>query len=267
MGKLTPQEPEKVMVIRDVVPNTIATFSIPFARFGLINVGGRGTVVRLRSGALAVFSPVALTDAVKAKVASMGEVKYITAPDMEHHIYLGPWKTAYPDAKVIGPEGLPEKRTKQKTEAVPFSYIFSSQKPITIDPEFDAEFEYEFVHGHINKEIVFHHRPTRTMIEADLIFNLPAVEQYSKSGINSRSGLLTKLFSSINSIKGNSQKRIIWYGTSSGDRTSFNASMARINQWDFDRIIPCHGDVMESNAKGIFQTIMQWHLEAAKKSS
>jgi hypothetical protein len=40
-------------------------------------------VVRLQSGALAVFSPVALTDDVKQKVAEMGEVKYITALDIE----------------------------------------------------------------------------------------------------------------------------------------------------------------------------------------
>jgi hypothetical protein len=39
--------------------------------------------VRLQSGALAVFSPVALTDEVKQKVAEMGEVKYITALDFE----------------------------------------------------------------------------------------------------------------------------------------------------------------------------------------
>lgn len=39
--------------------------------------------VRLQSGALAVFSPVALTEDVKKKVAEMGEVKYITALDAE----------------------------------------------------------------------------------------------------------------------------------------------------------------------------------------
>jgi hypothetical protein len=43
--------------------------------------------------------------------------------------------------------------------------------------------------------------------------------------------------------------------------------MAKINEWNFDRIIPCHGDVVESNGKGIFQHIMQWHLEQAKKST
>jgi hypothetical protein len=39
--------------------------------------------VRLQSGALAVFSPVALTDDVKRKVSELGEVKYIAALDVE----------------------------------------------------------------------------------------------------------------------------------------------------------------------------------------
>lgn len=39
--------------------------------------------VRLQSGSLAVFSPVALTDEVRAKVAELGEVRYICAPDAE----------------------------------------------------------------------------------------------------------------------------------------------------------------------------------------
>ncbi|KAF2270082.1 hypothetical protein CC78DRAFT_452110 [Lojkania enalia] len=266
-SKLIPSDPSKVMVIRDIVPNTITTFSTPFWRFGRIKVGGRGTVVRLQSGALAVFSPVALTDDVKEKIAGLGEVKYITALDIEHHIFVGPWYKAFPNAKVIGPEGLPEKRKKQNNEDVPFSHVFKPNQPMTIDPEFDAEFEYEYIYGHVNKELVFNHKPSKTLIEADLLFNLPATEQFSKTGENSTSGILTKIFCALNGTKGNAQKRLIWYGTSSGDRKGFSASISRIDKWDFDRIIPCHGDVIENGGKGIFQRIMEWHLNAAKKSA
>lgn len=44
--------------------------------------------VRLESGALAVFSPVALTEDVKRKVSEMGEVKYIAALDNEVRLYI-----------------------------------------------------------------------------------------------------------------------------------------------------------------------------------
>lgn len=260
-SKLVPFDPAKVMIIRDVVPKTVTTTSMPFSRLGHIKIGGRGTIVRLQSGALAVFSPVALTEEVKQKVAEMGDVKYIAALDIEHHIYLGPWHAAYPTAKVLGPEGLPEKRARQKNEDVPFAHVFTKNNPLTsIDPEFDAEFSYEYVYAHQNKEIVFLHRPSKTLIQADLMFNYPATEQYSKTGLSATSGILTKLFGAITSTSGNAQKRMIWYGTGSADRNGFSNSMKNINKWDFEKIIPCHGDVIESNSKGIFQHVMEWHL-------
>ncbi|KAK5241223.1 hypothetical protein LTR16_009609, partial [Cryomyces antarcticus] len=143
---------------------------------------------RLNSGALAVFSPVALTPEVKKTISTLGEVKYITALDVEHHIFLGPWHKEYPDAKVMGPEGLAEKRAKSKdVENVPFSVVFSSKGDNAVDADFDAEFQYEFVSAHPNKELVFNHIPDRTLIEADLMFNLPATEQFSKSGVSATS--------------------------------------------------------------------------------
>lgn len=78
------------MVIRSVTPD-IKTFSTPFLRFGRIKIGGRGTAVRLATGSVAVFSPVALTEIAKQETESMGKVKYIVALDQEHHIFLESW--------------------------------------------------------------------------------------------------------------------------------------------------------------------------------
>ena len=81
-----------------------------------------------------------------------------------------------------------------------------------MDPTFDAEFDYEFVDGHMNKELVFNHKPSRTLIEADLIFNMPATEQYSKMGVRADEGLLTRIWTALNGTKGPAtwQKRFIW---------------------------------------------------------
>jgi len=266
-SKLIPSNPSEVMVIRKLTEN-ITTLSAPFFRFGHIKVGGRGTLVKLPSGGVAVFSPVALTPEVKETVSALGELKYIAALDMEHHIFLGAWNKEYPNAKVLAPEGLLEKRQKQKNEDVPFSVIFTAKEKATtkVDSDFDAAFDYEYVDGHVNKELVFNYKPEKTLIEADLMFNLPATEQFSKSGLDAQSGILTKLWSSFNHVSGPAlgQRRFIWYATSSGDRPSFNASISRINGWDFDKIVPCHGDVIESDGKGIFEKIFAWHLEKSK---
>ncbi|KEF52925.1 uncharacterized protein A1O9_10831 [Exophiala aquamarina CBS 119918] len=259
---LIPSDPEKVMVIRDITP-TITTLSVPFLRFGHIKIGGRGTLVKLQTGNVAVFSPVALTPAVKDKVRALGPIKYIVAPDIEHHIFLSTWAAEYPDAEVIGMEGLPEKREgNPDTKGLKFSHVFSASNKLDlkISPEFDAEFSSEYFHSHTNKELVFLHKPTRTLIEADLLFNLPATEQFSKTGTSASSGLLTKLFGGIMNTRGEItwQKRFLWYAAAGKDRQGFTESANRIKAWDYDRVIPCHGDVIETGGKAILDRATAW---------
>lgn len=46
-SKLVPANPSELMVIRTITPNVV-TFSVPFARFGILNIGGRGTLGKRR---------------------------------------------------------------------------------------------------------------------------------------------------------------------------------------------------------------------------
>jgi hypothetical protein len=200
-------------------------------------------------------------------VKDLGEIKYIAALDIEHHIFLGDWHKAYPNAKVLAPEGLLEKRKKQGNEEVPFAVIFTEkERSLPVDPEFDAEFDVEYFASHMNKELAFLHKPSKTLIQADVLFNLPATEQFSRAGGGADQGFLTKLFTSLNNTKGTAigQKRLIWWGVSGGNRPDFNKSAAKVAAWDFDRIIPCHGDVIETGGKGIFEKVFGWHLDAFK---
>jgi hypothetical protein len=242
VSKLIPSDPEKVMVIRSVTPD-IKTFSTPFLRFGRVKIGGRGTAVRLSSGSTAIFSPVAITPTVRAEMASLGPTKYLVALDQEHHIFLEDWHKEFPEAKVIAPETLPEYRDKQGYFKIPsqnwhlFTAQASKEGKLSVDPDFDAEFDFTYVDGHANK-----------------------------SGVDPKSGILSRLFNWINSTQGEalSQRRLIWHGISQ-DKPAFNREVAKISTWKFDKIIPCHGDVIETGGKGIFDKVMQWHLEAAKK--
>lgn len=269
-SKLFPGDPNKVMVIRQVTSN-ITTLSVPFNRFGLIKFGGRGTLVKLATGNMLVVSPVALTSEVQQTITAQGgRIKYIAAPDMEHHIYLTAWKKAFPDAEIIAPEGLYEKRQSNPDQKdTQFSHILTktNKHDIHISEEFDREIDIEYVDGHGNKEIVFLHKPSKTMIQADLIFNLPAKEQYSRTGESPSSGIFTKLFApliSANPPPATWHKRFVWHVTAT-DRKSVGESVARINKWDFDRIIPCHGDVIETGGKAVFQNVFEWFLEGKNK--
>ncbi|CRK27226.1 hypothetical protein BN1723_003421 [Verticillium longisporum] len=164
-SKLIPANPADVMVIRDVTPN-ITTFSVPFLRFGTIKVGGRGTLVRLSTGTLAIFSPVALTD------------------------------------------------------------------------------------------------------DADLFFNLPATEQYSRvPDAQKAPGLADRLFGSLQTTEGDGKwaRRVQWHLFSAKDRTGYSESVRRIAEWDFETVIPCHGDTMVGDGKERFLKVFAWHLNGEKK--
>ncbi|KAI1080232.1 hypothetical protein F5B20DRAFT_119598 [Whalleya microplaca] len=272
-SKLIPSNPANVAVIRDITPN-IATVSAPFARFGIIRVGGRGTIIRLTSGTLAVFSPVALTPQTKAKVADMGgNVGYLIAGDMEHHIFLSEWAAEYPGAKLIGPKELPEKRAKMNDDKVgkePFAFVYdaSNKRDNSVSEEFAADFEVAYVDAHANKELVLFYKPDRVLIQADLMFNLPAIEQYSKvpEAEKKSHGFINRFFESCNSTSGEAKgiKRFLWYAISARDRAGFNESIKVIDTWDFNTIIPCHGETIEGNGKEIFGKVFEWHLKGHK---
>jgi len=275
-SKLIPRLPSEVMVIRNVTPN-IVTLSVPFLRFGVIKVGGRGTIVKLSSGALAVFSPVALTTEVKDKIKEMGgTIGYIVALDIEHHIFISEWAKEFPEAKIIGPQGLPEKRAKQTDEKIgkeAFFKVFESKdkREQTITPEFDADFEYEYVDAHPSKELVFFYKPDKALIEADLMFNLPAKEQYSRvtDHEKDKQGFIGRFFQSVQTTEGDAKgtKRFLWHVLSRQNRPSFNESVQRIDSWDFTTLIPCHGDTIEQTGKEAFRKIFEWHLNGEKTAA
>ncbi|RPB05246.1 hypothetical protein L873DRAFT_1825395 [Choiromyces venosus 120613-1] len=257
--------PDSTMVIRTLTPN-ITTLSVPFLRFNRIKFGGRTTIVKLRTGNLAVFSPVALTTPVHSTLQSLGNaVTYLVAPDIEHHMHLSAWKSSFPTATVIGPEGLYEKRKAQGDDDVPIDIIFTKENKhsLKLPEELAAEFNVEYFDGHANKEIVFLHKSEEeggTLIQADLLFNLPAYEQFSKSGVSATGGMMTKMMTRFMNTKGRGQMWFNWYMLSK-DKPSFSKSAKVVASWEFERIVPCHGDVIENGGSAVFKRFFAWHLK------
>lgn len=45
---------------------------------------------------------------------------------------------------------------------------------------------------------------------------------------------------------------------------AFGNSAKRIMGWGFDRVVPCHGDVIESGGKDVFGKMVDWFLGGKK---
>ncbi|MEM9152979.1 MAG: DUF4336 domain-containing protein, partial [Cyanobacteria bacterium P01_F01_bin.3] len=68
------------------------------------------TVIRLKSGDLAVISPIRLSDDLQNQIDSLGRVRHIIAPNLFHYLFASDFKATYPPASFWAVPGLLEKR-------------------------------------------------------------------------------------------------------------------------------------------------------------
>ena len=208
----------------------------PQSFFGL-QLGTRMTVVRLQDGGLLLHSPIPLAADMKAEVDAIGPVRHIVAPSQGHHLYVGEWKSAYPNALLHAATGLAKRR-----------------KDLAIDHELMGEthadwrndLETTFLDGAMLNETVFLHRPSRSLIVAD------AVENFDTS-----SHWPTRTYLKLADIHGKP-------GVSRSlrpffrDRKRARRSIDEILTWDFGRIILSHGDIIDSDANDALREAYYW---------
>ena len=80
------------------------------AKFWGVETGTRMTLVRLSDGGLFVHSPVALDAQTRSEVDALGPVRAVVSPSIFHHLHVGDWLAAYPDAVYAACPGLEWKR-------------------------------------------------------------------------------------------------------------------------------------------------------------
>ncbi|TFK88552.1 hypothetical protein K466DRAFT_598542 [Polyporus arcularius HHB13444] len=236
------------IIIREVAQD-VWTFSRPFVLFGTLPIGGRSTAIKLESGGVWILASTPLTDETKQKLAELGDVKYIVAGNSFHNLYLKPYKEAYPGAKLIGPEDL----TKKKGFAgLVLDTAFSATNP---EPAlgFEDEIEACYFSGYANKDTAYYHKASKTVIAADLLFNLPGTEQFSKSSQSPKS----ILFGGMRPT-GWQMPWFLW--AKQVDKSAMAREAKKVYSWDFDRYIPCHGDVIEAGAQAAWKAAWASYL-------
>ncbi|KAJ7138428.1 hypothetical protein C8R43DRAFT_1019042 [Mycena crocata] len=221
------------LVIREVTTE-ITTFSKPFARFSILPFGGRSTAVRLSTGDVWVLASTPLTPDTKTAIDKLGPVKWIMGADAVHHLFLGQFKKAYPGAKVIGVEALV---AKKKAEGLELDGAYGADAPDT-KYGFEDEISACYFSGFANKDVAWFHIASKTLIVADLLFNLPATEQYSKTKSSAKVPIFGKL-----DPYGSSHKRFVW--GQGKDKAAMTRDAKTVLGWAPERIIMCHGDVIE----------------------
>ncbi len=203
-------------------------------------VGARMTVIRLPDGALLLHSPVALDSQLRAALDAIGPVRYAVAPNRLHHLHAGEVAIAYPGARLWVAPGLDRKRPDLRFEAVLGDEAPAPWRGV-VDQTFFRGRPYE-------NEVVFLHRPSRTLILCDLAFNF-------RAGTAAATRILMTLIGSYGSFGPTRLDPLLIR-----DRAAARASLERILEWDFDRVIIAHGDVLDRGGREALRAGYTWLL-------
>ena len=194
------------------------------------DIGARMTVVRLHDGGRFLHSPVRLDAQTRSALEALGPVRAVVAPSKVHHFFVGDYVSAYPDAAVHGAPGLAAKRPRLR-----FDHVLGDEAPGAWRDDIE---QHVFRGAPVLNEVVFLHRPTRTLVLTDLAFNVPAERTsgarvfYWLVGAAGRFGPHRMVRAFIR------------------DRRAARESVDRLLRWDFDRVIVSHGEVLETGGRG-----------------
>lgn len=198
----------------------------------------RMSVIRLSGNRLFLHSPVRLSRALQTELDALGTCEWVVAPNRFHHMFVGDYASAYPDARLIAVPGLPEKRRDLSFDRV------LGEAP---DPEWGDDVQHVLIKGSaVMSEAAFFHAASGTLLLADFALNVDAA-----------SPLGLRLWAMLNgNYRRVAASRVVRMTYRERDAT--RKSVERILEWDFHRIIVCHGDVITENARAVFMNAVRW---------
>ncbi len=200
----------------------------------------RMTIIRLEDGRLWIHSPIPI-EPLKDEIDVLGEVGWLVAPSKLHHLFFPQAVAAFPDAETWAAPGLAQKR-----DDIEFDNELSGTSPW---PEID----WQFIDGAPDmNEVVFLHRPSNTVLCTDLIFNVHEVSNWR-----------SKILFTLVGVWQRPQQSMVWRFATK-DRAAAGRSVQATSDWDIDRVVMCHGRILEGpTAKIDYIQAVGWMLSAA----
>lgn len=205
---------------------------VPYWAMGM-PLGRQLVVVRLPGGGLWIHSPVPMTDELRREVAALGEVRHVVGPNLWHDECLREFQAEHPAALFHAAPGLAGQKPDVR---------FGAELSDRPHADWAGVLQQHLVRGMPKmNEVVFFHAASRSLIIADLAFNLGPDGPWWFAGLMRAYGAWGR-FGPTRLEK--------WMMR---DRTAVRASMDRVLEWDFDRIIVGHGRNVETGGKQAFR--------------
>jgi hypothetical protein len=201
-----------------------------------------GMVLPIRSvwikenGRSILISPIDMNAATIGTVQAQGGVTDIVAPNLMHNKFVPQAVKNFPKAIVWGVEGFKEKRPdiKWDRELTKKSWPYPNILDVV-----------EVKGAPSLNETAFLHKETKTLIVADLCFNL-----LNPKGWNA--GIVLRMFGTYKRFA--VSRLFLKYVK---DKAAFRRSLDELFTWDFDRIVMSHGEVIPQDGKARLRSALQ----------
>jgi hypothetical protein len=211
---------------------TVSFFGFPYST--------RMALVRLNDGGLFVWSPIALSAALRQEVDALGPVRHLVSPNRLHHLFVGDWKCAYPAARLYASPGLRRKRP---------DLAFVAELDDQPRPEWRGDIDQVVMRGsRFLTELVFFHRASRTAMFADLIQNFPP------DWFKGWRGLLARADGIVAPHPGPPRE----WRASFLNRRAARAALDRILAWPIERVLIAHGAPVTADGADFVRQAFGW---------
>lgn len=231
----------------------IVIHSCKFTRGNTFEFGNRTAIIRIpNSKKLVVWSSIPVGRELQKAIdysideddsSSNYEVIAAIIPDVEHTMAALDLKKQFPSVKLIGPAGIADQ------PALKLDHEISRANSIIKGEQLESslkDFEFIYLPGHQNKELVSFFKPTKTLLAADLIFNVPYdgknEDQYGiGSQIKGLQGWLLRYANPYSCIGRYLFKKLL------PNTPENQKGLQEIISWDMDNYIVSHGNNFENN--------------------
>jgi len=197
----------------------------------------RMTAIPCAPGEVWVHSPTPLP-AVRHQLKALGSVRWRVAPNLMHHLYQMDYQEGFPESRLWAPPGLNKKRRDLRIDHNTFAAP-ASEWPSVIQP-------FPIDGNAMLMETAYLHHPSRTLMVSDLLLHLGPWDHWS-----------VRLYAKANRFYDTPG---LSFGLKSffKDKAAARASIDRILDADFDRLILAHGPIVESGGKDVLARAFDW---------
>ncbi len=201
---------------------------------GGLHLGARATAIRGEEG-VTLIAPVPISDPDAAALGDLGPVTAVVAPNLLHWMFAGAACARFPEARLLGPDGL-----RKKAPDLPWTPLS------TLGGSWRGLVRVELGGLPSMEESTFFHAPSRTLVSTDLAFNVVHSDSW-----------WTRSFMRLNNAYGRFGPSRI-FRTLLKDKAALRRSLDQLLALEPERVIVAHGAVLEQDGGATIREAYGW---------